>query len=406
MEKFQGTGLISKGLIVLLLTSTLISCKSFGPRVLRVNRQSYNEVIAQTEQEQLLQNIVRLRYGEPTYFLKITSVNTSYNLTANSPTGTFGYASNGHPLGAEPAWTQTESVALPTVNYADTPTFSYQPLDNKEFVTALLQPLTMTQLEILYSGEIHDFLFLSRLIIDSVGDLDNASSITGRKIREFPEYRDYFKMMALIRKSRLNHTLYIKTVKLQNSFAFAIFFQSRAASVSPDILKIKRMLNVPADADAILLSDAYHFCGKNDIQQAVLTNEIPAFIGSCPPNRVVYVSLRSVLEIMRYLSFSVDVPPEDIRAGFVETIIDPETGRPFDWSVISNGIMHIYSSDTEPSGRNIYLKVYTHHHWFYILNSDMDSKVTLAFLLRLMTLIAGSSVAAPTNAPVLTLPVR
>src|SRR5689334_22802735 len=49
-------------------------CASIGTASIRPDRFHYNEAGAESSKEQLLLNLVRLRYGEPIYFLDIGSM--------------------------------------------------------------------------------------------------------------------------------------------------------------------------------------------------------------------------------------------------------------------------------------------------------------------------------------------
>ena len=63
-----------------------VSGCAIGPRALSGNRPEYNRVIQQTEKEELLLNIVRVRYSEPIKFLQVTSIvsTLSYGAALNA----------------------------------------------------------------------------------------------------------------------------------------------------------------------------------------------------------------------------------------------------------------------------------------------------------------------------------
>ena len=70
---------------------------SFGPKVLERTHGRYNESIRHVEEEELLRNIVLLRYAEPTSRLNIQSITAQYELSGqaearpffNTPTPAF-----------------------------------------------------------------------------------------------------------------------------------------------------------------------------------------------------------------------------------------------------------------------------------------------------------------------------
>jgi len=394
-------GRIASGCVLVFL---LTSCTSIGPRAIHVNRGLYNDVVLETENEQLLKNIVRLRYSEPTFFLKLTNVTTSYNLSSSITTNPSLLYITGHENGFSQTL-RTGSVNLnPSLSYSDTPTISYQPIENKDFVRALMTPLTIDELRMLYAGKIHDFVYLSRLVMESIGDIENAASATSRKIVEVPEYQDFYDILDLIAQLRRQKIMHLGVAKFNEHHEIVFRFRNARAATSPGAIKLKRILNVPLNSDSIFLTDIYNYCGDMDLNQALLSTKVAVYDGTCAPAKVVHMEFRSVLEIMRALSFSVRIPPEDIQAGYVDQLRYPD-GRLFNWQLLEKGMMTIYSSNSEPY--DTFVKTYVHQHWFYIKNSDVDSKITLAFLQRLMTLVAGGSAEANADGgPILTIPVN
>ena len=61
-------------IIAVLTTAWLSACQNLGPEAVRVGRSRYNEAIHQTDKQQLLQNIVRLRYKDFPYFFEVSTV--------------------------------------------------------------------------------------------------------------------------------------------------------------------------------------------------------------------------------------------------------------------------------------------------------------------------------------------
>jgi hypothetical protein len=60
---------------------------SFGAKALHSNRPEYNKAIHRTEKEQLLLNIIRLRYAEPIKFLQVASIVSSFSYGAGVDAG-------------------------------------------------------------------------------------------------------------------------------------------------------------------------------------------------------------------------------------------------------------------------------------------------------------------------------
>jgi len=63
-------------IVVAAAASCLVGCVSVGPRAIRGARFDYNEAVVRTFDEQMLLNLVRLRYRDTPYFLEVSSIAT------------------------------------------------------------------------------------------------------------------------------------------------------------------------------------------------------------------------------------------------------------------------------------------------------------------------------------------
>src|SRR5436853_6881370 len=80
MTRFGSRLLGGVGLVSIALT--FAGC-AFGPKALARNQLDYNEVIKTTTEEQLLLNIVRLRYTDTANSLAVSTIAAQYELTRN-----------------------------------------------------------------------------------------------------------------------------------------------------------------------------------------------------------------------------------------------------------------------------------------------------------------------------------
>ena len=69
-------------MLCVLAAAAIAGCATLGPRTIRGDRFNYNESGAESSKEQILLNIVRLRYGEPIYFLEIGSMLSQFSFQA------------------------------------------------------------------------------------------------------------------------------------------------------------------------------------------------------------------------------------------------------------------------------------------------------------------------------------
>src|SRR5262252_130249 len=123
---------------VVLGSMVAAGCTTLGPYALDQTRLHYNEVIKRTTEEQLLLNIVRLRYTDTPSSLAVSAIAAQFEISKNFQLTPFFVAS-----GAEVA--KSYSAVLPQlgIGSADRPTFSLTPLDDQEFTRKLFTPLPL-----------------------------------------------------------------------------------------------------------------------------------------------------------------------------------------------------------------------------------------------------------------------
>ena len=62
----------------------LTSCAQLGPDLVKAGRNDYNIVLQQTEDEEVILNLVRVRYGDRPLFFNVSSVSTSFTWSQNA----------------------------------------------------------------------------------------------------------------------------------------------------------------------------------------------------------------------------------------------------------------------------------------------------------------------------------
>jgi hypothetical protein len=103
-----------------LFAAALSGCSTIAGEVLQGSRDRFNETAQLTNAEQLLRNLVRLRYAESPYFLEISSVSTSATMA-----GSLGVL--GNTVGAVPGLDANVGFN-PALSDSQTPSFVFQPL--------------------------------------------------------------------------------------------------------------------------------------------------------------------------------------------------------------------------------------------------------------------------------------
>ena len=66
-------------LVLACLTLLLAGCANLGPKSVQAGRADYNTVLRDTADQQLLENLVRLRYRDRPFFLEVASVTVQFS---------------------------------------------------------------------------------------------------------------------------------------------------------------------------------------------------------------------------------------------------------------------------------------------------------------------------------------
>ncbi len=157
----------------------LAGCGKLGPNYIEKSRGSYIDVIAQTDREELLSNLVRLRHSEAPVFVQIDSITASPDL--------------GFRLGAEV--TLDSSVVssgklTPSLTYTEQPTIVFKPLLGREFSKELLLPISLMPIFILLeNGWSIDAVLLP--LARSINGIRNYDQQFDQSASFVKEYRDF-----------------------------------------------------------------------------------------------------------------------------------------------------------------------------------------------------------------------
>ncbi|MDR1906854.1 MAG: hypothetical protein LBQ03_01385 [Puniceicoccales bacterium] len=334
-------------------------CESIGPNFTKKVHYEYNDAIAKTNDEQLLLNIVRLKYRESPYFIEVNDIAENRKFTTRiGPSGSkIGLVSN------------AGKHELNIVAYSEVfqnPTVRYIPLKGEDFTKRMLSPVPLAVvLGLIQAGWNTKRVF--NLCIECINHLDNASTASGPTPARKPAYESFAEavnlMDALYSQKRLIIGLNSETrkdlvLKFTNSD-----FQSQ---------KLKSLLGVDSNSSEFRFNS--NFLDTNNTNLTVRT--------------------RSVMEVLFYLSHAVNVPQKDIDVGLVTETKD-ESGEIFDWSqYLSGEWITVDCSEARERPQNAFVSIFYRGKWFYIADNDLNAKSTFMFLNYLFNLQSGNSMAS------------
>jgi hypothetical protein len=346
---------------------TTIGCFNIGPQAMKHEWLKYNNVINNIGSQQDLLNFVRLRYNDSPSMLVVTNINSQL-LFGTEESGLEYTNFEGSKLG------DIFSFSL-FPKYEDKPTITYQPLQGEKFVKNVLEQISLDVLMLLgNSGWSAERFF--RLCVEDINGIRNAPSASGPTPDYAPKYKDFLTVAKLIRTLQKQNLVNLNYEPIDGKSTL-VFSLAEVALELPETLKLVEILRLtPNKTDYPLVINAMDH----------------------NPNHV-NIRTRSVMGILYLLSQSVEVPQEDVRKGKV-TITKYEDGRPFYWSDFFSNFFQIKSSSEKPSDAFVSIKY--RGSWFYIDDTDIESKRTYALFQQVFAIQAGK---IQVERPILTLPI-
>ncbi len=344
----------------LVLLVLLPGCATIGPSTIERDRFDYSSSIAESWKKMMLLNIIKLRYGDTPIFLEVSSIVNQYsmetevNASAELQSGDF--LGDGLALGGKGT-------------YADRPTITYTPLTGKKFSKSLLTPISPHALfSLVQSGWNVDLIF--RICLSAVNDLYNSSGrlITVRNTDE--KFNQLLNALAYVQKAG---GLGARILTLDSGKTLVFFRRNLDKEFQQQVQLILKLLKLNPDKNGFNL--VYGSSPSNNAEIAMLT--------------------RSMLDITVELSQTVQIPQKHIEenraspGNYTESLTADEI----------RSQVFIRSSSEKPD--DAFLAIQYRDYWFYIEDTDFNSKRVFSFLLFLFTLAESGSQGL---SPVLTLP--
>lgn len=413
-------GSTSRNALLLLMAIALpLGGCQIGPRAMSAGHPEYASAVGRVMDQQLLLNLVRLRYRATPVWLEIASIATQFEASAAGDVS--GTLNENVSLGGA---NNPDSLGLGAgVRYAERPTISYSLLGGEQFTRRLLRPISVAGVSLLAdSGWRADRVLL--LMAERVNGLKNAPRASGPTPTEEPEFRAFKEAAELIRRlssagqidfeystrveqisdpiplANVDGDMLIEAAKVGSAFRrcddaesmvltqeqrVLIMRVAPSAQDSPDVARLRTLLKLKPD------NLRYDLVDPSDGEYRPLTRE--EVFGN------IAIDTRSLLGVMYYLSNGIAVPPEHELDGPVTRTLD-RAGKPFDWGELLDGLFAVHFCKQRPGHAAV--AVPYRGYWFYIAASDRTSLSTFALLNQLVALTSGERRGA---APVLTLPV-
>lgn len=402
--------------ILLCLVAILPGCQ-FGPNALKIGQSEYSDALRVATSEQMLVNLVRMRYRDLPVFLGVTSIATQFQFDQSGDVaGTLNENVGGDSL--NPNVLQLSG----RLGYSEKPTITYSYLGGEAFLRRMLIPIPVENISLLAeSGWRADRVF--RLAVESFNGLPNAPTASGPTPQLAPEFESFAEAMNLLQDLRASGAVSIKFIPRRRQMSIEIPREKVssgdliAASESgfgfapagnPDSVNLvasRRVLVLQFDTSKDVDNASRRLCELLSVHSGQhvfdIVDQVEVDQAGADHNGSDMVGLdaRSLMGVLYYLSQSVDVPDDHLEDGLA-TQTRFADGSAFDWSDVLGDLFHVHTSRFKPKSAAVAVK--HRGRWFYIKDDDENSKSTFSLLGQLFMLQTGE---VNKSDPVLTLPV-
>lgn len=337
-------------LLLVVLAAILTSCASQGPRSIVRDRMDYGLSFNTSIKQQLLGNIVRLRYMEAPIFVDVSSVINQYSLSGQIEAG----------LGFNNSFTGRDTSSLGAAGrWEDRPTITYSPISGRKFSESLLTAIPPEALfALVQSGWSPELMF--RLTVAQMNGVEDANP----PMQADPRFREMLSVWTRLRDARV--------IGLRRS--------------SKENVKARIFLHVnDVDLDEQSRIDLSFLLETLGLRQGVEEFTMSYGLMANEPDSFAVLTV-SILDMMVDLARLVDVPQQHIDEGRTfPTFVDTGLGGP---------LLQVHSSRDEPEMP--YVAIRDRGYWFYIDDRDLVSKRTFGVVQILLSLTdAGEAAKGP-----------
>ncbi len=388
---------------------------SIGPASMRSDRAQYNMAAQKSANEQILLNIVRLKYREPTLFLEIGSISSNFNYSLSGDIGNI-----------RPFYASSNLSGSAVARYAESPTITYTPLQGEQFAKRLMAELDIKTFILLQRAG-WSLNRLMRVSVERVGDLRNDPSALPAADPKEPPYEKFIRLVDFLTKLQAKGVLRFrlepgKGVKVGESAPADLrpaeiiaankdgydLLQGKDGKVEvvktgPPSLVIEADL-APEDRPAFdeCLKSLGALRKVTGPQTLIFRLGKPG--GPLEDAAEVPLQLRSFLDALYYLAQGIEVPRSHVESGYVKARWhDDRAGHPVEWNIwreATKDLLNVQAGRLPP--RQAIVLTQYRGYWFYVDDADIRSKDTFALLSLIFALQAGE---VPVTLPILTIPV-
>ncbi len=404
------------------LVFAAVGC-SFGPKALERTHGRYYESVRLVNEEELLRNLIHLRYNEFPLSLNVSSIAAQYELNGSAEARPFFGTPN--PAGST---FRIFPMMLPdfTVAGANRPTITLLPGNEAEIIREFLTPIPADTLVFLSSTS-WPASTIARLWIERLNGVPNAVTASGPQRGVISDFARFLRIAELLQIAQDSELAYIHAEERFQEAGAPLPVESVTAAAEVEAAKngmeyrtgedgksrvlVRRQRQLvlevnpgaessPVVAELVSLLNLVPGLRRYD----VLVAEVPDPLKyPREPSDKLRAVTRSTAQVYFYLANGVEVPLEHFNCGLVQPQVDAE-GRPIDGRELTRGLFEVHVCKGHKPPTSAYVTVKYRGYWYYIDDADQASKTTLALMIQLSRLDFTRR-QRTVSGPLLTLPV-
>jgi len=331
----------------------LCGCFHLGPDRLEQDQIGYSQALGDAENQQTLLNVVRLRYADTPSFLQTTQIISSYQLQQSVSGGLQTFPGASTDAG-------NYITAGADAQFQQSPTFTLQPIIGEEFADSFIRPLSPAELIPLIEGGIPVDVLL-RLGVQSINNLQNARALGGEGSQGSPQF------FLLLHDLRVLQIAGLLDAAQREG-------ETPAASKAKPEAQI--YLEIGATTDPGLTATATEARQLLGMAPDAARAEI-VYGAGMPASGEISILTRPMMSILEQLAIQVDVPAADVEDGQTT----PSIGN---IGIEHRPVVIVHSGIKAP--RDVFVAIQYHRTWFWVSNTDFDSKVAFSIVQILLAL--------------------
>ena len=337
----------------------LAGCSSYGPKSMDKDQLDYGYSVGQNWKNQMLANIVKIRYVDMPVFVDVGSIVSGYSLST-TVNGNLGFGNsftggNSQGLGASGTFT-------------DRPTITYMPKTGNDYLRAILEPVKPSSLlSLIQAGYSSELLF--SWAVESINGVHNWTAISRNSRVADPEFFEFVSLMQELQYLGAVGFELEKDSKTNDDIIFVLNKEGLADSTINKSARVSEIIGLKPGHDRYRVIYA------------------PFKVNS----ETLAIQTRSIIQMLAAMAGFIDIPADHISFTTPGHDLSNVASRPF----------KVNSGKDRPE--QSFAQAEYKGHWYWIDDSDIASKRVFTLMLFITTL---TNQANSAKAPVLTIPTQ